>query len=78
MSRQQDSIEWPFRQFAEPAEMSFEVSVTSSSETRDPMVSVRFPALRRSLLLTPNQAAMTADALNQASAEATRRSADRS
>ena len=69
MSQRKGDFEWPFRQFAEPAEMSFEVSVWGATETDEPMVSVRFPGLRRSLLLTPNQAANTAEALWQAAVD---------
>jgi hypothetical protein len=66
-----DRIEWPFRQLTEPAEMSFEVSVERRPGGRDAMVSLRFPALKRGLLLTPRQAAATAEALRQAAAGAT-------
>jgi len=65
-----DGIEWPFRQLTEPAEMSFEVSVERRPGRRDAMVSLRFPALRRSLLLTPRQATATAEAVRQAAAAA--------
>ena len=70
MGEQRSEVEWPFRQLAEPAEMSFEVSVGGGMETGEPMVSVRFPALGKSLLLTPNQAGVTAAALRQAAGEA--------
>jgi hypothetical protein len=70
VSQRTGDIEWPFRQFAEPGEMSFEVSVWGAMETDEPMVSLRFPGLRKRLLLTPNQAANTAEALWQAAVEA--------